>query len=43
MANTHIEQLFGYERGELIGKKVEILIPPRYAKNHESHRKGFTE
>jgi PAS domain S-box-containing protein len=43
MANRHIELQFGYERGELIGKKVEMLIPPRYAKGHENHRKGFNK
>jgi PAS domain S-box-containing protein len=42
MANKYIEHQFGYDEGELIGKKVEILIPPRYAHNHEKHRSKFS-
>ncbi|MCW3123854.1 MAG: hypothetical protein JWQ38_3346 [Flavipsychrobacter sp.] len=43
MANKYIEQQFGYELGELIGKKVEILIPPRYGARHVKHREGYSE
>jgi PAS domain S-box-containing protein len=28
--NAQTEKLFGYDRGELIGKEVERLIPERY-------------
>lgn len=28
LANEYAEQLFGYERGELLGKHVMVLVPP---------------
>lgn len=42
MANKYIEHQFGYDAGELIGKKVEILIPVRYTKKHVGHRDRYT-
>lgn len=30
LVNAHIEDLFGYDRQELIGKKVETLLPGRF-------------
>ncbi|CAN5515083.1 hypothetical protein BH23BAC1_BH23BAC1_28620 [soil metagenome] len=39
--NKFAEQLFGYERQELLGKKVEILIPPRFTPRHEEYRTNF--
>ncbi len=42
MANKYIEQQFGYGEDELIGKKVEILIPPRYTERHIKHRSNFS-
>jgi PAS domain S-box-containing protein len=41
MANPALASLFGYEKGELIGKKVESLIPNRFAKNHAEHRRHY--
>ena len=43
MVNPSTESMFGYEKGELIGKKVETLIPSRYTKQHKQHRSDFNE
>ncbi len=42
MSNKYIEQQFGYEEDELKGKKVEMLMPSRYTKNHVSHREKYS-
>ncbi len=39
--NTEVERLFGYTRGELIGQKVEILVPDRLHSVHLGHRGAF--
>jgi len=39
--NARIEKIFGYSRNELLGKKIEILIPSRFEKLHEQHRMQF--
>lgn len=41
MANPAIESLFGYENGEMLGKKIEMLIPSRFSHKHEEHRQHF--
>ena len=41
LVNSHVEQLFGYQRDELIGKPVEIFIPERFATGHPAHRAEF--
>jgi PAS domain S-box-containing protein len=42
-ANPSSERLFAYDRGELKGVKIEELIPPRFAKNHDGHRKSYND
>ncbi|MCV9385836.1 PAS domain S-box protein [Reichenbachiella ulvae] len=39
--NKPSEQLFGYDRTELIGQLIEILIPPRFHQNHPRFRDMF--
>jgi PAS domain S-box-containing protein len=37
LVNTMTEQLFGYDRLELLGQSIEILIPERYRDRHPTH------
>jgi two-component system, cell cycle sensor histidine kinase and response regulator CckA len=39
--NSQAEQLFGYNRDELIGQKVEMLVPATRREAHERHRDDF--
>jgi rsbT co-antagonist protein RsbR len=41
LANRQVDRLFGFDRDELIGQEVEILVPPRFRKRHPGHRIGF--
>src|SRR5678815_3496431 len=41
LVNCEIERLFGYDRKELIGKPIELLIPERFRRNHPLFRKQF--
>lgn len=41
LANSLIDELFGYSREELIGSRIETLIPSRFKNDHENYRTGF--
>jgi PAS domain S-box-containing protein len=43
LINKQTEILFGYKRIELIGKKLEVLIPERFAHDHVGYRSRFFE
>ncbi len=40
-ANRLAEQTFGYGSDELIGQRVEVLVPERYRHAHPGYRQGF--
>src|SRR5271165_2596539 len=41
--NSQTQVLFGYERDELIGQKVELLVPGRYRRQHHQDRQNYAE
>lgn len=41
MINAQLERDFGYARHELIGQKIELLLPERYRAAHPGQRTGF--
>ncbi len=40
-SNSGAETMFGYDRGELKGKPLNILIPQQYHRGHGGHFKSF--
>ncbi len=42
VVNEQLSHLFGYEGSELIGERVEALVPPRLRPGHEGHRSSYT-
>ncbi|NUP47300.1 MAG: PAS domain S-box protein [Catenulispora sp.] len=42
LVNAQTESMFGYERAELLGQPVELLVPPRFRAPHQSHREGYS-
>jgi PAS domain S-box-containing protein len=43
LVNPATEKLFGYTQEELNEKKVEFLMPDRYAKKHVGHREHYSQ
>jgi len=41
LVNRKTEQLFGYDRADLVGQPVECLVPERSRGQHPSHVHGF--
>lgn len=39
--NLQAEKLFGYDRGELLGKSVDVLVPAQFRSKHPAYRQGF--
>jgi PAS domain S-box-containing protein len=43
LLNAEAERLFGYEREELVGRPVEVLIPDRWRASHRDQRAAFSD
>lgn len=41
--NAQAEALFGYARAELVGERVELLVPERLRSAHDAHRRSFSQ
>jgi PAS domain S-box-containing protein len=41
LINAQMEKVFGYQREELLGQAIEILVPERFRGRHPDHRVGF--
>lgn len=43
LANMEAARLFGYDRDEVLGRPIEMLIPARYHTKHRQFRLGYVE
>jgi sigma-B regulation protein RsbU (phosphoserine phosphatase) len=43
LVNEQAEQMFGYRREELIGRSVEMLVPPSLRESHAEQRAGYSK
>jgi PAS domain S-box-containing protein len=43
LVNTQMENLFGYEREELLGQTIETLVPERFRDSHPAQRARFLD
>jgi PAS domain S-box-containing protein len=41
LVNAQVEKLFGYQRDNLLGQEVEILVPQRFRGSHPQNRTEF--
>lgn len=41
IVNSQAQSLFGYERAQMIGSKIEMLLPERFRNAHPQRRDGF--
>ncbi len=41
LVNARTEKLFGYQRDELFGRPVEILVPEKFHRVHKAHRTSY--
>ncbi|MEM9135066.1 MAG: PAS domain S-box protein [Actinomycetota bacterium] len=41
--NASLDELFGFEGGELIGRPIELLVPAEFRTGHTEQREGFQD
>jgi PAS domain S-box-containing protein len=41
LINSQTEKMFGYTPGELLGQKVEMLLPQKFREKHPGHRQEY--
>ena len=41
MVNAQAEKVFGYDRAEMLGQSIEMLVPPRFRAHHPELRGNF--
>ncbi|MEW6402799.1 MAG: PAS domain S-box protein [Chloroflexota bacterium] len=41
LVNSQFEKLFGYERSQVLGHSIDMLMPERFRNSHPSHRIGY--
>ncbi len=39
--NSSLEEIFGYDKGEMLDKNIEMLIPAEFRKIHQKHFKNY--
>jgi formate hydrogenlyase transcriptional activator len=42
-ANAQVERFFGYNKAELLGQSVDVVVPERFRLTHPAHRKDYSE
>jgi PAS domain S-box-containing protein len=42
LVNAEVERMFGYQRGELVGQSVDVLVPDGVRAKHGQHVTGYT-
>jgi PAS domain S-box-containing protein len=43
LVNSQLEKMFGYERSEIIGQPIEMLVPQRFHNRHGKHREDYAQ
>jgi protein-histidine pros-kinase len=41
LVNAQTERIFGYQRAQLVGHPIEMLVPERYRQRHPGHRDAY--